>query len=287
MKQNPESATARQPLSAAKYAIIAAVGLAVAIGFTFFYIRVAPSLNFSGEQDRIFYLLLIPWALSCAAFLFGAMRGYARLTHKRLGNSLELGGPVVLFCLVLVGGFKLVPSGPDTFDVTVRASGPDTPLITSGEIVLDVGGSLQHQRMGSDGEAIFRGISAHMKGASVRVLPQVEGYEQAWVPEKLDGATINLVLVTAHPTTVLTGSIIPPSIEGTTIRIVVDGQQGEAEPDPYGRFRISVDGKSGDTVRLKVFSNGALAKMDDYVLPGPVTILLDNARASRPARRKP
>jgi len=127
MKQNPESASARQPLCAAKYAIIAAVGLAVAIGFTFFYVRVAPSLNFSGEQDRIFYLLLIPWALSCAAFLFGAMRGYARFAHKRLGNSLELGGPVVLFCLVLVGGFKLVPSGPDTFDVTVRASGPDTP----------------------------------------------------------------------------------------------------------------------------------------------------------------
>jgi hypothetical protein len=287
MKENPQSASAKQPLSAAKYAVIAAVGLAVAISFTFFYIRLAPSLNSSGDQDRVFYLLLIPWALSCAAFLFGAMRGYARLTHKRLGSSLELGGPVVLFCLVLVGGFKLVPSSLDTFDIAVRASGPDKPLITSGEIVLDVGGSLQHQRIGPDGEATFRGISARMKGASVRVLPQVEGYEQAWVPEKLEGATINLALTATHPTIVLTGSIIPPSIQGTTIRIVVDGQQDEAEPDSYGRFRISVSGKPGDAVRLKVFCNGALAKMDDYVLPGPVTIVLDNATASRPVHPKP
>lgn len=277
MKKDSESASTKQPLSATKYTVIAAVGLIVAIGFTFFYIHVAPSLNFSGEQDRVFYLLLIPWALSCAAFLFGTMRGYARFTRKHLGSSLELGGPVVLFCLVLVGGFKLVPSGPDTFDLTVRASAPDAPLITSGTIVLDIGGSLQHQNIGPTGEAIFRGLSTHLKGASVRALPQINGYEQAWVPVKLDGSAVNLDLKKSHPTTVLTGSVAPPSIPGKSIRIVVDGQEGETAPDAYGRFRITVDGNPGDTVRLKVFTDDVLAKMDDYVLPGPVNIVLDQS----------
>src|ERR1035438_8783114 len=106
-----------QPLSAMNYAIVAGLGLIIAAGFTLFYIYQVPKLVANGAQGQIFYLLLIPWALSCAAFLFGAMKSYARFTYKHLGNFLELGGPVVLFCLVLVGGFKLVPPAPETFDL--------------------------------------------------------------------------------------------------------------------------------------------------------------------------
>src|SRR5215472_9480995 len=100
---------AKQELSARNYVFIAALGLILAAAFTVFYIYQVPQLVRGGVQGQVFYLLLIPCALSCAAFLFGAMKSYARFTHKHLGNFLELGGPVVLFCLVLVGGFKQVP----------------------------------------------------------------------------------------------------------------------------------------------------------------------------------
>src|SRR6478735_12272429 len=93
-----------QPLSAMSYVIIALVGLILAAGFTVFYIYKVPELIKSGVEGKIFYLLLIPWALASAAFLFGAMKSYASLSYKQLPNLLELGGPVVLFCLVLVGG---------------------------------------------------------------------------------------------------------------------------------------------------------------------------------------
>jgi hypothetical protein len=116
-----------QPLSARNYVMIALLGLVFAAVFTLFYVYRVPKLVQSGVQGQIFYLLLIPWALSCAAFLFGSMKSYARLTYKRLGNALELGGPVVLFCLMLVGGFKLVPPTPETFDLAVRAHSEDTP----------------------------------------------------------------------------------------------------------------------------------------------------------------
>ena len=116
-----------QPLSAKNYVIVALLGLIFAAGFTLFYVYRVPKLVESGVQGQVFYLLLIPWALSCAAFLFGAMKSYARFTHKHLGNFLELGGPVVLFCLVLVGGFKLVPPAPETFDLAVRAHSKDSP----------------------------------------------------------------------------------------------------------------------------------------------------------------
>ena len=102
--------------------MIALVGFLFAIAFTFFYVYQVPKLVEGGAQGQIFYLLLIPWALSSAAFLFGAMRSFANFTHRRLGGFLELGGPVVLFCLVLVGGFKLVPPPPETFDLASARS---------------------------------------------------------------------------------------------------------------------------------------------------------------------
>src|SRR5258708_39002968 len=114
-----------QPLSAMSYVIIAALGLIFAAGFTLFYIFQVPRLIESGAQGQVFYVLLIPWSLSCAAFLFGAMKSYARFTYKPLGSFLELGGPVVLFCLVLVGGFRLVPPEPETFCLTVRSHRAD------------------------------------------------------------------------------------------------------------------------------------------------------------------
>jgi hypothetical protein len=147
-----------QPLSAMNYALVALVGLIFAVGFSLFYIYRVPQLVENGAQGQIFYLLLIPWALSCAAFLFGAMRSYARFTYKHLGSFLELGGPVVVFCLVLLGGFKLVPRPPETVDLAVRAAGDDNPLITSGEVTLELPG-LPHAKIGPDGEANFKGIS--------------------------------------------------------------------------------------------------------------------------------
>src|SRR5262245_57607665 len=99
MNQKPiteRKTVTKQQLSAMAYAVIALLGLVFALGFTYFYIQKVPTLVESGAQGQIFYLLLLPWALSCAAFLFGALRSYALLTYKHLGTLLELGGPVVL-----------------------------------------------------------------------------------------------------------------------------------------------------------------------------------------------
>ncbi|SRR5216684_404371 len=266
-----------QPLSAKNYAIIALLGLMFAAGFTLFYVYRVPKLVESGIQGQVFYLLLIPWALSCAAFLFGAMKSYARFSHKHLGNVLELGGPVVLFCLVVLGGFKLVPPAPETFDLAVRAHSKDSPLLTSGQITLDLPG-LPHANIGPDGEANFKGISARFRGTPIRVLPHVDGYEEKWLTPKLEGSVLDVELERAHPITVLTGSIVPPPATGKTIKILVDGQEGETSPDELGRFKLNVSGTEGERVRLKVYRGVELVYDDYQMLPGPVTLRLQKGR---------
>ena len=272
-----KKADSAQPLSAMSYAIIAALGLIFAAGFTLFYIYQVPRLVESGAQGQVFYVLLIPWALSCAAFLFGAMKSYARFTYKHLGSFLELGGPVVLFCLVLVGGFKLVPPAPETFDLTVRAHSADErdPIITSGKITIDLDNDRRTASLGANGEADFKGIPPKFRGATLKVLPQVDGYEEQWQRHKLKTNVLDLPLVRAAlPVTILTGTITPPPGTGKTIKILVEGQKGETSPDDLGRFELSVNGKAGDRVRLRVYSDGKPVYDDYQVLPGPVTLSL-------------
>jgi hypothetical protein len=269
-----KNVSAVQPLSAKAYALMAVVGLVIAVGFTLFYIYQVPRLVQSGSQGQVFYVLLLPWSLSCAAFLFGAMRSYARLTYKHLGGFLELGGPVVLFCLVLVGGFKLVPPAPETFDLTVRAHSEDgrNPIITSGKITIDFDANRIPVLIDAKGEANFKSIPTRFKGATLRVLPEFEGYEEKPQELKLEGQVLDLALEREHPVIVLTGSIVPAPGPHSTTKILVDGQEGESSVDEFGRFRLNVSGKAGDRVRVKAFRDGKLV-FDDYeVLPGPVTL---------------
>lgn len=264
-----------QPLPAVSYALIALAGLLIGIALLFFYVYQVPKLVQSGFQDRFFYILLFPWGLTCAAFLFGAMRSYARFTNKHLGNALELGGPVVLFVLVVLGGFKLVPSAPETFDLTVRAHAADgrDPIITSGQIRIQLDSSSRKESI-ADGEANFKGIPSKFRVATVRVLPQVEGYDEQWQELNIRGNVIDLPLVRAHPRTLLTGSIIPAPEKGKTVKILVSGQKDEASPDEFGRFELNVNGKTGDRIRLIVYADGKLVYDDYQVLPGPVMLKL-------------
>jgi len=281
------------PLSAGVYALIALAGLAIGIGLLFFYVYQVPKLIESGVQNQIFYLLLIPWALACAAFLFGAMKSYARFTHQHLGSYLELGGPVVLFCLVMTGGFKLVPAAPATFDLTVRPRSADgrDPIIISGKITIDLDTDRRTEAIGSNGEADFKGVPPRFQGATLKILPQVEGYEKQWQRHKLHGNVLELPLVRpTSPMTRLAGSIEPPPANWKELRVTVDGQTNEGKVDKLGRFVLDVNGKDGERVRLKIYAarpanttsataEGQEIVYDDFqVPPGPVTLKLHTPR---------
>ncbi|MFL6313612.1 MAG: hypothetical protein ACJ71W_16050 [Terriglobales bacterium] len=273
----------KPPLSAKAYAWIALGGLIIGIGLLLFYVYAVPKLVKSGSQNQVYYLLLIPWALASAAFLFGAMRSYATLKHKYLGTVLELGGPVVLFCLVIWGGYYLVPQPPARFDLKVRASSKDgaVPIFKAGKVTIDVGRGLEEHPIESSGEAYFFGVDAHYRAVPIKALADVgEGYTKTWQEKQVDGDVLHLELERSpiHQTS-LKGSIDPAPTDWKQIRIVLDGKDGqmkETTVDELGRFEFSeVDGDKGDQVDLKVYAGRKLIYYDSKRLPGPVSIPLD------------
>lgn len=132
-----------------------------------------------GLEGRLFYLVLLPLALAVAGFLFGVLRSYAHYKGKVLGGALELGGPVVVFCLVVLGGFLLVPPQAP-FDLTVFVHGEggvqDLPLRNQGFVVLDLGPDRRREPVGDRGQAHFSGIPATFRGQAVPVWLDAEGF---------------------------------------------------------------------------------------------------------------
>src|SRR5690349_278795 len=226
-----------QPLSAKAYAVISLTACVVVIALLLFYVYSVPRLVESGAQDQFFYILLIPWALMCSIALFGAMKSFARFTSRQLGGLLELGGPVVLFCLVLVGGFKLVPpNGP--FALTVRAHSADgkEPLIKTGRVTVDLENDRRTSAFQTNGEANFKGIPPQFRGKNVRFIPEVEGYVETPQLRRLTTSFVDLALDRDNSTIILFGSIIVAPAERAVLRLFVDGGIGEGTADELGRF---------------------------------------------------
>jgi hypothetical protein len=277
--KNPPGVVGRgapqQPLSGSDYAKIGGLLLGIGGLLLVAFVLLAHRLLPAGILDQFYYIVVIIFGLVAAVVLFGVMRSYATLTVKRRPNLvLELGGPVVVAFLVVVGGFKLVPHGT-SFAVFVRPHADGLAVIPAGKVRLEYGTNAPVKDI-YDGEAEFREIPQAYSGQAVKILPEIEGYESRYVSATLDPSNpvIDIVLVKSPlPSTVVTGSVRPmPS--GKIIAVMVEGESGEATPDRYGRFSITVHKRLSERARFSVWVDGAQVYDDYQVLSGEVILAI-------------
>ena len=250
-----------QPLSGKDYAGIAILMLVIGIGLLILFVLFAPRLVPADVLGQFFYIVLLVFGLVCALVLAGAMNSYARVTHTSPNGVVEVGGPAAVALLVVVGGFLLVPRS-DTFDLTIRPHAPDKPLITSGKIRVELGNSAPTQEINSNGEADFKGVPHKYRGATVRVLPLVEGYKQEYQTKVISGDALDLDLV--KPETMLSAKLVPSPAQAQRVKVLIESEPGEQVPDRYGRFQALVHKNVTDKVRITVCSNGR-SIFNDYV----------------------
>lgn len=238
----------------------------------------ADTLVALGLTGSFYYILLLPLGLSVAGFLFGALRSFARYRGKHFGGVLELGGPVVGFALVVIGGFQLPP--PTTnFPLTIYVHGGAGPhemvLKGSGFVLLDLGGERRREPIGDKGQAFFHEVPASFRGQQVHIALEAAGYTLAEPGRKvrLDGASIYLL------------------VRRTSVRIAGRVQDEEGKPvigasltvaglavvtDAAGRFDLVIPGdRLQPELSLQVHANG-YAPWKSTVVPNAneVTIIL-------------
>jgi len=259
-----------QPLSGRDYAVAAAVMIVVGVvllaGFIFFAQRLVPADLF----EKFYYIVVLVFGMVCALVLFGVMKSYTRVTYKSGGGMVELGGPVAVAALVVVGGFWLVPHS-DTFDLTIRPHGAGEQMIKRGKIRVEFGNYAPIQEVNSNGEADFKGVPHKYRGASVQVLPMIDGYKQEYQTKTIDADSMNLDL--ANPETMLKGKLVPAPPKGQKVEILIESEPGEQVPDGYGRFQALVHKNLGDRVRITVCANGR-SVFDDFELLSPDELVI-------------
>jgi hypothetical protein len=269
-----EAAAPTQPLSGKEYAVVGLVLLLFGIGLLIGFVLLAPRLLTNGLLDQVYYPVIILFGLVAAVVLFGVMKSYASLTVKQPGILLQLGGPAVVAVLVVFGGIRFVPR-VGSFNVVVRPHAEGLPIISSGRIRLEYGANPAIRDLDSSGDAEFREIPHEYAGQTVRVLPDVEGYERVYQTVTLDPSkrVIDLPLTQENPTTKVSGRLAPPP-KGEKVRVLVADEKEEAVPDEYGRFEITVHKKSTERARFSVWIDGKQVYDDYQPLSGEVTLVL-------------
>lgn len=234
-----------------------------------------------GLVGNVYYFLLVPLGLSVAVFLFGVLRSHATYVNKCKGKSLELGGPIVAFILVVVLGFYLVPN-PEPLTLTLFVHGAegqqDVPLRNTGWILLDLGGDRRREPIGDKGQSVFAGIPATFRGQSVPVALDAPGHELT-VPNRKITIEDGTAYVELQPRAAeLTGYVRSDTAQPIAgAKVSVDGTS--AQTDVSGFFRLTVP-RAGprQNLSMEVAATG-FSGWTSRVVPGggEIVIVLDRA----------
>ena len=230
-----------------------------------------------GLVGRFFYLVLLPLGLAVAGFLFGALRSYAVYRGNHAGGILELGGPIVGFALVVIGGF-LLPPPETTFPLTiyVHAAGAraDLPLRGRGALLLDLG-YRRRAPIDEQGQVFVPEVPSHFRGESVNIALDADGYELAGDGQlRLDGSSA-YVSVRRKPARAA-GDVVDESgrpVAGATVRIAGLA----ATSDSAGHFELVVPSeRMSDEMFLTVEADGYQPWRNRFVpnggAPAPVLV---------------
>ncbi|MGE5807266.1 MAG: hypothetical protein ACM34M_15835 [Ignavibacteria bacterium] len=243
-------------------------------------IFLSPRLTEFGITKSFYYIILIPVGLASAAFLFGALRSSAKYSGKTSYGSIELTGPVVIFCLVIIGGFYFASPESD-FLLTIRTVVPAKPekIINDGSIIVDFGDQRLDKKLNENGEVMFSGVSSKFIGKPVNIFPQIKGYKikegnSISIPEN---RIIYLELTERIDSTLLRGMVINDKGDPEdSVFIDIESGVASAASDDKGRFSIVVPASAGETLLLTAVKNGTTLYRDFITVTekGSITIKL-------------
>jgi hypothetical protein len=243
-------------------------------------IGMAPRLAAYGLTGYVVYLVLIPLGLGAAAFLFGAMRSLAEYQGTLWFGTLRLGGPVVVFAMVVLGG--LILPKPSRVQAVVHVFGPGgaDDVIRQGTVRLTLGQSVLVQPIDLNGAAYFPDLSSEFLGAPVEISAQVEGYRNRPSPARTlpPNGVIRLDLDKIPPvrlSTTIFGTVLGAADHRPREGVDISVEYGLAigTTDRLGNFRFQVPRPENARVKLTASQQGKTGFDDFVTLPSPGTIL--------------
>jgi hypothetical protein len=248
-------------------------------GFILFVVIAAALIRFSNQtgniKPQIYYFLLVIVGLIAAGFLFGALKSHAKYSGKVYNGTLELGGPTVLFIIVIYMGIKLA-SPPGKFTLRFIVFGPGkNELISKGmlKVLFDKPDSAQIQ----NGSVDFTDVSAELQGKTITVIPSAENYQTAaqTISVPGNGTPVEIHLTPKADTITLSGLVINTGGQPVANAVVmIDNGHYSSKTDQYGNFKAVLPVKEGTELPVRVYYNNKLCYNNSQTLSGKVSLTL-------------
>ena len=282
-KQNPLGQASGSGRAAARspgaWAAISAAGFIFSLLVTLLLYWGAPRITRYGLTRTFFFSSLIALGLCAAGFLFGALRSYAHYKAQTHIGVLELGGPVVVFLLVVLIGIRV--AGPSaSLNLVVRVHGPrgidDT--IRTGSILIDIGTDRRAREIGTNGEVQFNQIPISFTDQKILVIPQVPDYapkNTSPVSIPSDGVIYVEVVPTAQSCEFRGALNYPDGRPVVRASLQIDYGVSSGNTNDVGEFNITVPKKCGETIQVTATLENRTGFNSTVTLPGQTTLRFD------------
>ena len=224
-----------------------------------------------GLIGQFYYLALLPLGLFAALGLFGTLRSYGHYKGEFLGGTVEIGGALVGFVIVIVLGFQL-PKPSSNFPVTVFVHGEagmhETPLKGTGFVLMDLGSERRREPIGNKGQAVFSEIPASFRGQDVQMIVESDDFEMLNPDELQVLDSSSLYLAVRRKPGIITGRV--QDADGTPlsgVRITLIGLSTTTAEDGY--FEMIIPGsKMRKEFTVQAMAQGYQTWRSNTVTPG-------------------
>lgn len=264
-------------MSQRNWILISGVAFLISFGASAILVIFGNKLGELGITEKIYYLILIPLGFGSAAFLSGAMRSYAsyKSDSKPLYGKLELGGPIVIFIIVVGGGFYMPKLSEDatTFDLKVRifSDERETSSFEKGIMRLYIDEKTYLGNM-YEGEVVFSTIPNEYHNKSARLEAIIEGYQLSKGGEvkiSRDRQVIDLKVVKKpeYLSTVVRGNVYDENgypIENAVVNFASGLAIGTT--NKVGDFNLTIPSEAGVRLPLTILVDGKIRFNENVTL---------------------
>ena len=219
-------------------------------------------------NSSTYFFFLIPLALVCAAFLFGALRSHAKYTGKAYGGTLELGGPLVVLVLIILLGFKFRPEEKEfSYTINFLRANDTAEVITEGSVELFFGTARIAKNI-SEGQSVFNELPTSYRGKDATIIAKAKGYltKRQTVVMPFENTVQNIFLEKIKDSVSVHGLVKDAKrrpVKDASL-VFADGLL-KTTSDRYGNFNVIMPYKDGDEVPLRIYINDQL-KYDNLVV---------------------
>lgn len=251
------------------------------LGFVLFVAAAVILMIFSNKaanlSPQVYFFLLVFVALIASGFLFGALKAHAKYSGNVNNGTLELGGPAVIFCLIIYFGLKLSPEA-DSFNIKFIVFGDESKneLVNGG--ILKVLFHKPDSARIENGVATFTELPTNLLGKTISVTPAVMGYyrqsQQLTIP--VDGRTpIEVHLKKQADSLTVSGLVVDTQGQPVpNVLIVLANGLYKTSADHLGNFRFILPVKDGTEFPVRVYREKKLRYNNTQVFSSKIPLTL-------------